>query len=274
MQRSLYFRSSEIFLRPLHHVNFAGVGPGAFAQQPDGRPGALCSRDFGAHFHVAIGLQVDHRLQARRGDAVAGFVGHDAQRAVLDVGVVQRVGVGLGLAIAPAVIVRASARLHKPFAGIWRGFTGVVVGGDGPTKFFAECQAVANGDGGCGLHRKVQRCSTRVGLGVAQCVKVVGLRCQLGGTQVKKHVEHVVIDARFEAGFAFVATRAPVGNEAVAGRAEIKAQVFPTRLGGAGFDRHPVVVIGVAALCRVTNFEADFGARLRRVHPHAQLCRT
>ena len=249
MQRSLYFRSTEIFLRPLHHVNLTGVWPGAFSQHPDGRPGALRSRDLGAHFHVAVGRQIGHRFQAGRGDAVAGFVGHDAQRAVLDIGVVQGVGVGLRLAIAPAVTIGAFARLEQPFAGIGRGFAGVAGCRYLAAKLVAESQGVACGHRRRSLEGNVQWGRTRAGFGIAQRVKVIGLRRELGGAQVEKHIEHVVVDTRLESGRAHITARAAVGNEATGGRAEIKVQVFPARLGGGALHRHPVVVFGVTP-CR------------------------
>ena len=271
MQGSLYFRCAEIFLRPLHHVDLAGVWPSALAQHPDGWPRALCGWDLGAHFHVAVGLHVGHRFQASRGDAVASFVRHDAQRAVLDIGVVKGVGVGLSLAIAPAVTVGAFARLEQPFAGIGCGFAGVAGRRQFTAKLVAESQGVARGHRRRSLVGNVQWGRTWAGFGIAQRVKVIGLRRELGGAQVKEDIEHVVVDARLESGRAHITARAAVGNEAAGGRAQIKVQVFPARLGGAGLHCHPVVVFGVAAGRRVANFQAYLGARLRRVHPHAQL---
>ena len=72
VQRGLDFRGVEVLLRPLHHIDLAGVGPCALTQQPDGRPCAgqvgFCVgggqwrggiEKFRFDLHVAIGLQVN-----------------------------------------------------------------------------------------------------------------------------------------------------------------------------------------------------------------------
>ena len=117
------------------------------------------------------------------------------QRSVLNVCVVQAVGVGLRFAIAPAVVVGALAGLQGPFGGIDRSFFGGARGGDIAAKLLKKFQRIAFGNRPGGAQWIVCGGWARIGLGIAQTVELVFLVAEFAVTQVKEDIEHVIGNA-------------------------------------------------------------------------------
>ena len=190
------------------------------------------------------------------------------QRAALHVRAVQAVAVDLLLAVAPAVAVRAAAGFEVPVSVVRAADRGIFR--EAAAKFIGEGQLVAF------RYRFQQRVvdglrgRARVGQGKAQVVEVVGLGADLGHAQVKEDAEHVVGGAKVQLGGPDIAAIAVVGNEAAGRVGKVKTQILPAGLRGDLFDMYPVGVIRVAAIGRVTHFEANLGACLGGMHPHAQ----
>ncbi len=99
----------EICRRPFHDVDFAFVRPLALTQQPSRRPSTWPHRHLGAHFYISVRPDIGHRLQTSRCDGAARLISRNVQSPVLGVRVVDRVGIGLRLAIAPASIAKVLA---------------------------------------------------------------------------------------------------------------------------------------------------------------------
>ena len=94
---------------------------------------------------------------------------------------------------------------------------------------------------------------------------------ELGIAQVKKHIDHVVGDARLEGRDHRDCRRGvAIGNVAGDGLGKVKAQVFPACFGGDRFGGHKVTVIGPTALEGIADFQGDTGSLTGRIDPHAE----